>query len=80
MVAPLSFDSGDARDESLRRAYVEGGMSMSEIAKVAGLSISRVSRLIARLEGRPAQTAPANGKAPTAPNGETAQPHDIRPS
>ena len=42
---------GPGRDESLLRAYVEGSMNMSQIARAAGLSVSRVSRLIARLEG-----------------------------
>ena len=39
------------REEALRRAHLEGGMSMSAIAKALNLSDSRVSRLIARFEG-----------------------------
>lgn len=38
------------REEALRRAHLEGGMSMSAIAKALNLSVSRVSRLIARFE------------------------------
>ncbi|NLZ40629.1 MAG: winged helix-turn-helix transcriptional regulator, partial [Comamonadaceae bacterium] len=36
--------------EALRRAHVEGGMTMSAIAGRLGLSVSRVSRLISRAE------------------------------
>lgn len=35
-----------ARQESFRLAYSEGGMTMAEIARQAGLSLSRVSRMI----------------------------------
>ena len=42
------------REEALRRAHLEGGMSISAIAKALNLSVSRVSRLIARFEGREA--------------------------
>ncbi|MCK9686579.1 transposase [Scleromatobacter humisilvae] len=42
--------STDSRDESIRRAYVKDGMTMTEIAKAVGLSVSRVSRLMARGE------------------------------
>jgi putative transposase len=38
------------REEALRRAHLEGGMTMSAIAKALDLSVSRVSRLIARFE------------------------------
>jgi hypothetical protein len=80
-LAPQSFGSGDARDESLRRAYVEGGMSMSEIAKAVGLSISRVSRLIARLEERLDQASHANRQVQPADSGsDTAQPDSVRAS
>lgn len=47
-----SFPEGLARDESMHRAYIDAGMTMSQIAKVAGLSISRVSRVIAQIEAR----------------------------
>ena len=53
-----SLGAGADRDESSRRAYVEGGMSMSAIAKAAGLLVSIVSRLIARLEGQKARAGP----------------------
>ncbi len=39
-----------SRAEGLRRAHVEDGMTMSDIAGKLGLSVSRVSRLIARAE------------------------------
>lgn len=38
------------REEALRRAYREGGISMSELARKLALSVSRISRLIARAE------------------------------
>lgn len=38
------------REEAFRRAYVESGVSMSEIATASNLSVSQVSRLIARFE------------------------------
>ena len=39
-----------AREEALFRAHAESGMTMSAIAKQLNLSVSRVSRLIARAE------------------------------
>jgi putative transposase len=38
------------RGAALRAAYVQGGLTMTEIARRTGLSVSRVSRLIAREE------------------------------
>ena len=38
------------RDQALHRAYTEGGLTMSAMARELGLSVSRVSRLIARVE------------------------------
>lgn len=38
------------RSQALREAYVQGGVTMSELARRVGLSVSRVSRLIARAE------------------------------
>jgi len=38
------------REEALYRAHTEGALSMSAIARELGLSVSRVSRLIARAE------------------------------
>lgn len=40
------------RDESFRMAYTNGGLTMSEIARQAGLSLSAVSRLISNAERR----------------------------
>lgn len=54
----LSIDWRDpcsSRDETTRRAYVDGGMTMSQIASTVGLSVSRVSRVIKRAENMPAQ-------------------------
>ncbi len=42
------LESARSREEALYRAYTEGGLSMSAIARELGLSVSRVSRLIAR--------------------------------
>ncbi|MBL8493119.1 MAG: hypothetical protein JNM37_02600 [Rhodocyclaceae bacterium] len=38
------------RDEALYRAHTESGLSMTALAGELGLSVSRVSRLIARVE------------------------------
>ena len=43
--------SCENREEALYRAHTQGALSMSAIAKELGLSVSRVSRLIARAEG-----------------------------
>jgi REP element-mobilizing transposase RayT/DNA-directed RNA polymerase specialized sigma24 family protein len=40
----------DSREEALFRAHTESALTMSAIAKEIGLSVSRVSRLIARAE------------------------------
>jgi REP element-mobilizing transposase RayT len=40
----------DSREEALFQAHTESGLTMSAIAKELGLSVSRVSRLIARAE------------------------------
>jgi putative transposase len=50
--------SASVRDLAMWRAYRREGMTLTQIAKKHGLSVSRVSRLMARLEGR-AQLAPA---------------------
>lgn len=39
-----------ARAEAFRTAYVDAGMTMAQIARQANLSVSRISRLIARAE------------------------------
>jgi len=51
--AVSSFPKGAGRNEC--------GMTMSQIARAAGLSVSRVSRLIARLEAWPDAAASAQG-------------------
>lgn len=52
--------AGTARDEALYRAYAEGGQTMTSLAAAAGLSVSRVSRVIAKIEG--ASASEAKGK------------------
>jgi len=42
--------SCENREEALYRAHTEGAPSMSAIARELGLSVSRMSRLIARAE------------------------------
>ncbi|MGY4829951.1 hypothetical protein ACVNIS_15380 [Sphaerotilaceae bacterium SBD11-9] len=39
-----------SREEGLHRAHTEGGITMTCIASTLGLSVSQVSRLIARFE------------------------------
>jgi putative transposase len=41
-----------SREEGLYRAHAQGGMSMTSIAAGLGLSVSRVSRLIAQFESK----------------------------
>ena len=50
----------DSREEALLRAHTESGLTMSAIAKELGLSVSRVSRLIARAEGAKEESSGAN--------------------
>jgi REP element-mobilizing transposase RayT len=51
------------RDAALHLAYTSGGHSMTELAKLLGLSVSRVSRLIAAVEkDLPAGARQAKGK------------------
>ena len=45
------LSSSSSRDQALRRAHVEGGLSLTAIAQELGLSASRVSRLVARAAG-----------------------------
>jgi DNA-directed RNA polymerase specialized sigma subunit len=40
------------REDALRQAHLKSGMSMSAIAVELNLSVSRISRLIARAEAR----------------------------
>ena len=41
-----------SRDEGVYRAHAEGGLSMTGIASALGLSVSRISRVIARVEAK----------------------------
>ena len=41
---------GEPREQAMLRAHVEGALTMTAIARELGLSVSRVSRLIARAE------------------------------
>lgn len=43
---------GLARDAALHAAYTAGGVSMTALAREAGLSVSRISRLIAAVEAK----------------------------
>lgn len=43
----------DSREQALYRAHTEGGLSMTALAATLGLSVSRVSRLIAAYEAAP---------------------------
>ena len=49
---------GPTREQALWRAHVQGGFTMSAMAQELGLSVSRVSRLIARAEA----AAPSGGR------------------
>jgi putative transposase len=42
--------TAQTREEALYRAHTEGGISMTAMARELGLSVSRISRLIARVE------------------------------
>ena len=59
------------RDKMLYLAYIDGGLSMSQIAAHAGISVSRVSRLVARFESRlrraPESVTPACGNVARGP-------------
>lgn len=57
----------DQRSRPLHRAYCEQGRTMTELAREMGLSVSRVSRLIAAAEATgkaPSQTGPQRRAAP----------------
>lgn len=45
-----SAESSDDRNRAIHRAHVEGGWSMTAIANALGLSVSRVSRVVAAQE------------------------------
>lgn len=44
------LQDGASRDEAVYNAYTQGAMTMSAIARELGLSVSRVSRILARIE------------------------------
>ena len=44
------LDAGPTRELALRRAHVDGGLSLTAMARELGLSVSRVSRLVARAD------------------------------
>jgi DNA-directed RNA polymerase specialized sigma subunit len=44
------YFKGTQRDAAILRAYIEGGHTQTAIAQKTGLSVSRVSRLIAKQE------------------------------
>jgi len=46
----------NSREEALFRAHTESALTMSAIAKELGLSVSRISRFIARAEGKKGKT------------------------
>lgn len=51
---PLNLEQllkeGCSREQALHSAYTKGGLTMTQLAREAGLSVSRVSRLIAKVE------------------------------
>ena len=62
--AQLSIGKMCIRDRALRMAHVEGGLTMSSLAREIGLSVARVSRLIAATEeGVDRVVTGAKGKA-----------------
>jgi putative transposase len=58
------LNSGAALDEALHRAYRSGSVTMAALAAQCGLSVSRVSRLIARVEGMSGKPAAATSVHP----------------
>jgi REP element-mobilizing transposase RayT len=60
-----------SRDEALRLAYSLGGMTMSEIARQADISVSRVSRLIAVAEKSQVSRPDAQKARPDTAKGKT---------
>ena len=55
--------ASSSRDESVRRAYFEDGMTMTKIAQAVGLSVSRISRLIRCAERKDASEPVARSSA-----------------
>ena len=50
MTLPQWLAEGPTREQALWRAHAQGGFTMTVMAQELGLSVSRVSRLIARAE------------------------------
>ncbi len=50
--------SCENRDEALWQAYTQSGIRMTETAQTLGLSVSRVSRVISRVEAQRRQPKP----------------------
>jgi REP element-mobilizing transposase RayT len=48
LTLPQWLATGPTREVALRRAHIEGGWTLTAIARELGLSVSRVSRLVAR--------------------------------
>lgn len=67
MLGPVGAQ-GEPREQALLRAHVERGITMTALARELGLSVSRVSRLIARAEAdrRAASALANNGQAGSA--------------
>ena len=51
LLRQLTSRKRDIRNDALYAAYRTGAMTMTELADRCGLSVSRVSRLIAQAEG-----------------------------
>ncbi len=67
LLGPVGAQSG-FREQALLRAHVERGITLTALARELGLSVSQVSRLIARAEAyrRTALVLANNGQASTA--------------
>jgi hypothetical protein len=67
--AEFLSNAGNHRDTALYAAYTQGGLTMSHLAAQTGLSVSRVSRIIAAAESAPraAHRATASRSKPHPP-------------
>jgi putative transposase len=57
--AQFLSNAGQDCDAALHAAYTQGGLTMSHLATQAGLSVSRVSRIIATVESAPRHEMPS---------------------
>ncbi|MFM2450611.1 MAG: hypothetical protein RIS44_3061 [Pseudomonadota bacterium] len=55
------LEEAASREEGLFKAHTQGGQSMTAMARTLGVSVSRVSRLIARYEQQALGGASAGG-------------------